>query len=243
MCRGTDGSIPIFSTKPQKRRLARIGSGPQPDRPATDFTLADCAVSLRLSGYDWGKRMYRRMIVAAVAALLIWGAPAPSPAPAQAVLSDGRGAIADTVLTDETGQPLWIGSLRGKIVFIDFWGAWCRPCMQEMQSIRQLQAGLGNLADRVAFVFVSIKPDHFAADTDWLRQSGIAGRNYRWETRKPEQFQAFFNSAMGKWLVPNTLLLDPAGNVVKWARGTSVDWSIHIDTFRRLVQPQPAAAF
>lgn len=186
----------------------------------------------------------RHSLLHALSSLLILAGLATSPAWAQtpAPAWNDSAAMASATLTDAAGQPLRLADLRGKVVFIDFWGTWCRPCMAEMDSIRQLQAGLREFGNRVAFVFVSIKTDHFAADTAWLQQSGLTGRNYRWEPRNPEQYHAFFNSQNSKWWVPNTLVLDPAGNVARWTRGSGIDWSIHLDLFRKLAQPKTAAA-
>lgn len=50
----------------------------------------------------------------------------------------------------------------GEVVFINFWGSWCPPCVEEMPSIQKLFEAKGN---KVKFVLVTIqdKPKTFNA--------------------------------------------------------------------------------
>jgi peroxiredoxin len=65
------------------------------------------------------------------------------------------GQVAPTfTLTDNMGRNVSLSELRGKVVYLDFWGTWCKPCMNEMPASRQLRA---KFADRdVAFVYISV---------------------------------------------------------------------------------------
>jgi thiol-disulfide isomerase/thioredoxin len=170
------------------------------------------------------------------AAFLVFGISVGArTASAQAVPFGDQPTIANTVFAAENGQPLRIGDLRGKVVVIDFWGVWCGPCMSEMPSLKEMQESLREYAGRIAYIFVSIKPDHFEADTAGLKQSGLTGSNLRWTNRTAEQFHAFFNTTGSRWWVPNSIVLDANGNVAKWVRGNGTDWRIHADLLRNLV--------
>lgn len=40
---------------------------------------------------------------------------------------------------DESGKTVALNSLKGKVVFINFWATWCPPCIHEMPSINKLK--------------------------------------------------------------------------------------------------------
>lgn len=43
----------------------------------------------------------------------------------------------DFTLTDMSGKPFTLSSLRGKIVVIDFWGSWCGWCIKGMPEMKK----------------------------------------------------------------------------------------------------------
>jgi thiol-disulfide isomerase/thioredoxin len=105
---------------------------------------------------------------------------------------------------DAAGTPVALSSLKGKVVFINFWAAWCPPCRAEMPSVDRLYR---QWKDNPGIVFLIVdadsEPDKAAA---FMRDHGyqlpvalLAGNVPR-------------NVYSGT--LPTTLLIDKAGRIV-----------------------------
>ena len=62
-------------------------------------------------------------------------------------------AGADWKLRDLDGKPTSLAAFRGRVIFLNKWATWCRPCVLELPSIQALHDSLRS--EDVAFVLVS----------------------------------------------------------------------------------------
>ena len=60
----------------------------------------------------------------------------------------------DFHLLDASGKLVSLADLHGKVVYLDFWGTWCGPCMMEMPASIELKKKFEGRD--VAFVFISV---------------------------------------------------------------------------------------
>lgn len=74
--------------------------------------------------------------VAAVVAFAIWTGPSvPDPI--------ARGSTApDFALPRLSGEEVRLSSLRGRVVLVNFWATWCKPCEEEMPAMERLYRAL-----------------------------------------------------------------------------------------------------
>lgn len=71
--------------------------------------------------------------------------PGPLPAPLHTKIDEkcgrdpgvGTAAVPFTLKTPE-GKDLSLASLRGKVVLLNFWGTWCKPCLKELPEFDRL---------------------------------------------------------------------------------------------------------
>jgi peroxiredoxin len=63
---------------------------------------------------------------------------------ATALAEAGVGARAPEIgLADRSGRRVTMVGLRGRVVLVDFWGAWCRPCEASMPVYERLHSTYG----------------------------------------------------------------------------------------------------
>ncbi len=57
------------------------------------------------------------------------------PPPQKAVIGQ---PAPDFTLVDTKGKTWALSDLKGKVVFVNFWASWCKPCVEEMPSMQKV---------------------------------------------------------------------------------------------------------
>lgn len=105
---------------------------------------------------------------------------------------------------DEKGNVQNTSSLKGKVVFVNFWASWCPPCRAEFPSIETLYSKFKN--DNNIFFLMINEDDDWAAGRDYLQNKGYITPMFKTRSVVPANI---YNGTL-----PTTLVLDKKGKVV-----------------------------
>jgi thiol-disulfide isomerase/thioredoxin len=115
----------------------------------------------------------------------------------------------DIAGTTIDGMPVSLRDLSGKVVYIDVWATWCKPCREEIPHAKRLQKKFAGNSN-IVFLNVSVDADLRA----WIKM--IEG-DKEWEgihiNQTQEQRQALWKSYK-MYEVPTYIIIDRAGKIV-----------------------------
>ncbi len=123
------------------------------------------------------------------------------------ILNIGDSAPDFTVSTLD-GDPFTLSSLRGKVVLLDFWATWCKPCVAETPNLKEAWNVFGS-DNRFQMVSLSLD-DNPTKPKDYVRQQNIPWRQlFLKGAFSNPVFEAYhFDS------IPQILLIGPDGEIL-----------------------------
>jgi thiol-disulfide isomerase/thioredoxin len=119
-------------------------------------------------------------------------------------------------LTDLNGQSHSLKQYLGKTIFINFWATWCKPCIQEMPFIKEMQNILQN--ENIIFLMASNE------SAERIKEFSD-GHDYKFNYVRIEN-----SEEMNVQALPTTFIFNPEGNLVfsetgirKWNEKNNID--------------------
>ncbi len=111
---------------------------------------------------------------------------------------------------DKEGKVIQLSTLKGKVVFINFWATWCPPCIHELPSIDQLRESLKDHKD-IVFLMVDVDGD-IEKSAAFMKENKYNLPLYVAQGDIPAEF-------LGQ-SIPTTVILDKAGKIVERLEGS-----------------------
>ncbi|MEO5922249.1 MAG: TlpA disulfide reductase family protein [Bryobacteraceae bacterium] len=105
----------------------------------------------------------------------------------------------------ETGKTLTEKNFGGKLLVLNFWAAWCAPCVQEVPSLEAFQQAYGPQGVVVLGVSVDTNPDLYNRFREQFNVSFETSRDPQWDIA----------AKYGTFQLPETYIIDSSGKVVQ----------------------------
>lgn len=112
--------------------------------------------------------------------------------------------VSEVAFMDEHGEIVSVASLKGKVVFINFWATWCLPCIHEMPSINTLKQSFQE-EDDIVFLIVDMDSNMKGAKA-FMKRRKLDLPVYVPASDIPSEY-------LGK-AIPTTLILDKHGELI-----------------------------
>jgi len=96
---------------------------------------------------------------------------------------------------------------KGKVVYIDFWASWCKPCLAEMHESLRLQDYFKN--ERVVFLYISFDRNKSAWENRIMADS-LSGEHYLGSREFLKSLKEEYNLVS----VPRYFLVNRKGKII-----------------------------
>ncbi len=128
------------------------------------------------------------------------------------------GEAKEIVMNDLKGNPIKLSNLRGKVVLVDFWASWCKPCRRDNPNVVKMYHEYKDKGFDIFSVSLDKSADKWAQA---IAQDGLVWKSHVSDLK-------FWNNAAAKaWgvsSIPATFLLDKEGKVIaKNLRGAALE--------------------
>jgi len=109
----------------------------------------------------------------------------------------------DFELADVDGKIVKLSDYKGKVVFLDFWATWCKPCLRLVPSHQKLQNYFKD--DNIVFLYIST--DRNATNwRNYIKKGTFPGKHLLGNAKMTEQYKVE--------TLPYSLLIDTEGKIV-----------------------------
>ncbi|MGQ4666802.1 thiol-disulfide oxidoreductase ResA [Metabacillus halosaccharovorans] len=131
----------------------------------------------------------------------------------------------DFVLEDMSGNKVQLSDFKGKGVFLNFWGTWCKPCEEEMPYMERQYSHYKNLGVEILAVNI--------AESDVAIEAFIKKHDLTFTILKDKDRAV--TEAYDITPIPTTFLIDKNGKIEKVITGSMTERDVA--NYMELIKP------
>jgi len=122
----------------------------------------------------------------------------------------------EIVMASPSGEVLRLSQLKGKVVLIDFWASWCRPCRMESPHVRHVYH---TYKDRLftngdGFQVFSVSMDRQGALDQWKAAIEKDSLDWKWHVGAVNEPENAAAQEYGAMFIPTNALIDGSGKII-----------------------------
>ncbi len=122
----------------------------------------------------------------------------------------------EIVMSSPTGEVLRLSQLKGKVVLVDFWASWCRPCRMDNPFVRSTYHQYKNqlFTNGEGFAVFSVSLDRQGGLENWKAAIAKDSLDWKWHVGAVEDGQNAAAQEYGAKFIPTNAIIDGTGKII-----------------------------